>query len=247
MLNVLECKHCHASLPEEALANGDEIVVCKFCNTVHHMKQERLDFPDKAKHQEKAKRDKPEKFKLNKLGDGIEINYRWLGKQHTGLLFFAVIWNAFIAFFTFMAVFGGMESSGDDPGIMIFCFLTPFYAVGIGMAWYVLTGFLNQTHIQVRSKGISTTHGPVPWMGMSSHNCKREDVAQVYCSRRVAYSSNDVPVYVYDVHYVKHGGEDSELVKGLDSIHKAIYIEQVIEKLYKIDDTPVEGEHQSRY
>ncbi|MEM9950960.1 MAG: DUF2975 domain-containing protein [Chloroflexota bacterium] len=246
MLKVLECKHCHAGLPEDELARGEDIVVCSFCDTVHHMNQQAVGFPEKPKRREKAKRDKPDKFTLNKLADGVEINYRWLGKQHTGLLFFAVIWNAFILFFTFMMIFGGFESD-DDPGIMVLCFMIPFYAVGIGMAWYVLTGFMNQTHIQVRRQGISTTHGPIPWFGRDDHNCNRDDIAQVYSRRRVAYTSNDVPVHVYDVHYVKHGGDDYELVKGLDALNKAIYIEQTIEKLYNIADAPVDGEHQSRF
>lgn len=247
MLNVLECKHCHAPLPKDTLA-GDDIIVCEFCSTVHYMNPQDISYPDKPKRQQaKHKRSKPEKFMLNRMPDGLEINYRWLGKQHKGLMFFAVIWNAFIIFFTAMMLFAGVEDSDFESPIAILCFLIPFYAVGIGMAYYVLTGFLNQTYIRIRGNGIETSHAPIPTFGVKNQVIHRKDVAQIYCTRRVAYTSNDVPVHVYDVHYVKHGGDDYELVKGLDSLHKAIYIEQQVEHLYRIDDARVEGEYHSQF
>lgn len=243
MLKVLECKHCHAPLPDEQLSDNDDIVVCEFCNTVHYMNQQPMPYPEKPK-REKMKRGKPEKFKLSRMPDGIEINYRWLGKQHTGLLFFAIIWNAFITFFTFMMFFA---DGGDEPGAMVFCFMIPFYAVGIGMAWYVLAGFMNKTAVRIRGGGIETVHAPIPMFGMKNLSVDRRAIEQVYCKRRVAYSSNDVPVYVFDVHYVKKGGDDYELIKGLDSLNKAVFIEQQIEKLYRIDDVGVDGEYWSQF
>lgn len=245
MLNVLECKHCHAPLPEESLKSGDDVVVCKFCNTVHYMNQNPMPYPPEKPKREKSKREKPDKFKINKMADGIEISYRWLGKQHMGLLFFGVIWNAFIAFFTVMMV-GGMMSEGSFEFVML-CFLTPFYAVGLGMAYYVLTGFLNHTSVQIRGGTIKTIHAPIPTFGNPNSTVDRRSIEQVYCSRRVAYTSNDVPVYVFDVHYVQKGGEDKELIKGLDSLHKAVYIEQQIERLYRIEDVPVDGEYRNQF
>lgn len=245
MLNVLECKHCHAPLPEKNFSGSDDVVVCEYCGTVHYLNETPVAYPPEKPKREKSKRSKPDKFTLNKMADGLEIRYRWLGKQHTGLLFFGVIWNAFIIFFTVMMV-GGMMSDGSFE-VMMFCFLTPFYAVGIGMAYYVLTGFMNHTSIQIRGGSIDTVHAPIPTFGTSNNSIDRRSIEQVYCTRRVAYSSNDVPVYVFDVHYVKKGGEDKELVKGLDSLHKAVYIEQQIEHLYRISDVPVDGEYRSQF
>lgn len=244
MLDILECKHCHAPLPKVALELNDEIVVCEFCNTVHYRNEQPMAYPEKPK-REKMKRSMPEKFNLNRLADGIEINYRWLGKQHTGLLFFAIIWNAFIGFFTFF-MFVGMMSEGSFE-FMILCFLVPFYAVGIGMAYYVLAGYLNQTSITIRGNGIETLHTPIPMLGVTNLTADRRAIKQVYCTRRVAYTSNDVPVYVFDIHYVKKGGDDYKLIKGLDSLNKAIFIEQQIERIYRIADVPVEDEYRSQF
>ncbi len=243
-MKVLECKHCHAPLPEEALANNDDIVVCDYCDTVHNMNPTPISYPEKQK-REKTKRKSPDKFVINQLADGLEIQYPWLGKQHKGLLFFAIVWNAFIGFFTFMMFFG-MASEGDfEP--MVLCFMIPFYIVGIGMAYYVLAGFLNRTTVTIRGDGVATRHSPIPMFGTSNIHADRRAIEQVYCRRRTAYESNDVPVHVFDIHYVKKGGDDTCLIKGLDTISKAVFIEQQIERLYVIDDIAVEGEYRSQF
>lgn len=244
MLNILECKHCHAPLPDDQLRSNDEVVICNFCSTVHYREEKPVPYPEKPK-REKEKRSRPEKFQVNRMPDGIEIKYRWLGKQHTGLLFFGVIWNAFIIFFTVMMV-GGMMSDGSFE-FMVLCFMIPFYAVGLGMAYYVLTGFMNHTSIQIRPRNITTVHAPIPTFGSSTDSIDSRSIKQVYATRRVAYTSNDVPVYVFDVNYVQKGGDEKTLVKGLDSLHKAVYIEQQIEHLYKISDMPVDGEYRSQF
>lgn len=243
-MKVLECKHCHAPLPEKALASNDDIVVCDYCDTVHNMNTTPLSYPEKPKH-EKTKRKRPNKFVINPITDGLEIQYPWLGKQHKGLLFFAIIWNAFIGFFTFMMFFG-MASEGDFEPIVL-CFMVPFYTVGISMAYYVLAGFLNRTTVTIRPQGVEAIHSPIPMFGTSNIRVDRRAIEQVYCRRRTAYKSNDVPVHVFDIHYVEKGGDDTCLIKGLDTISKAVFIEQQIERLYVIDDIAVDGEYHSPF
>ncbi|GAB5490119.1 MAG: hypothetical protein Phog2KO_03340 [Phototrophicaceae bacterium] len=208
------------------------------------MNTDTLSYPEKTT-QEKTKRKRPDKFVIKQQTDGLEIHYPWLGKQHKGLLFFAVIWNVFIGFFTFMMLFGMASDSSFEP--IILCFLTPFYAVGIGMGYYVLTGFLNRTTITIRQNGVESVHSPLPALGTSNKQADRHTIEQIYCRRRTAYESNDVPVYVFDIHYVQKGGEDTCLIKGLDSISKAVFIEQQIERLYHIDDVMVDGEYRSQF
>ena len=238
---VKSCKHCLAPLSEEALIKGDEVIVCDYCSTVHYMREEPVPYPEKPKNQAKKKREQPDNFIIEQVANGIDITYPWFGKQHRGLLFFVIIWNAFIAFFTVVMVGGMMSESTFE--IMVLFFLIPFYAVGIGMAWYVLAGFLNETSIHVAKDGIATDYKPIPMIGSKRHNVRRDDIDQVYCRRRVAYSSNDVPVHVYDFHYVKTSGDDIEFIKGLDSLNKAVFIEQTIERIYEIGDRTVEGEY----
>lgn len=238
-MQVTHCKHCYAPLPTDALTREDDIIVCEFCSTVHHMQP--VTDPDAPKYKPKKKREKPDKFDLNRLSTGVEISYPWFGKQHRGLLFFAVIWNTFIFFFTVVFI-GGMLSEGDFEFVVLL-FLLPFYLVGIGMAYYVVAGMMNRTSIMIAETGITTEYGPIRMIGTSDKSVKRDDIHQVYCRRRVAYESNDVPVHVYDVHYVKSSGDDVALIKGMDSLGKAVFIEQTIEQLYKIKDRPAEGEY----
>lgn len=242
-MQIAECKHCSAPLSSEALKNNEDVIVCEFCGTVHYMREDNIGFPKEAI-QQKDKRDKPKKFILKQLADGLEIEYRWLGRQHTGLLFFTVIWNAFILFFTIVMSVGA-SSEGDFDGAIYF-FMLPFYLVGGFMAYYVLAGFMNRTRVKVGEASLDTVHRPLPMLGAKDSSIDRRRIAQVYCKRRMAYESNDSPVYVFDVHFVEKGGEDHTLLKGLDAINKAIYIEQQIEGSYHINDLPVDGEYQAR-
>lgn len=238
-MEALTCKNCSASIPEENIINDGRIAVCEFCDTVHHLSQETLPFPEKPKRQDKQKRSIPDKFNLEQQAEGLELSYRWLGKQHKGLLIFAIFWNGFLAIFI-----PAILSSGE---VFPLLFMIPFILVGVGFAYYVLTGFMNRTTIMIRREGLEITHAPIPMFGASDKAIDRRAIEQVYCTRRVAYESNDVPVYVFDVHYIEKGGGDETLVKGLDDLNKAIFIEQQIERLYRIDDMPVDTEYQGRY
>jgi hypothetical protein len=181
----------------------------------------------------------PDKFTIEQHPQGIELSYRWFGKQHMGLMLFAVIWNCFLVVFI-----PAILSSGEFEPLI---FMTPFILVGLGFAYYVLSGYLNRTTIMIGGQGLDISHAPIPVFGASNKMVDRRAIEQVYCTRRVAYLSNDVPVYVFDVHYIEKGGSDQTLVKGLDALNKAVFIEQQIERLYRIEDMPVDTEYNSRY
>lgn len=238
-MEALTCKHCSASIPEENIINDGRIAVCAFCDTVHHLSEETLPFPEKSKRKEKQKRDVPDKFMFKKNPEGVELEYRWLGKQHWALLFFAVIWNGFLVFWIGIAL-----STGEW---MMLVFASLHIAIGIGIGYYVVSGFVNKTSILIRRQGIGIKHAPIPMIGTSDKIIDRRSIEQVYCKRRVAYTSNNVPVYVFDVHYIEKGGGDETLVKGLDKFNQAIFIEQQIEQIYRIDDRSVDDEYKGRY
>ena len=238
-MEALTCKNCGAAIPLENIINDGRIAVCPYCDTVHYLEEETVPFPEKPKREEKQKRSIPDKFSLEQVPEGVELKYRWLGKQHFGLLFFAIFWNCFLLIFV-----PAILASGEAFPLL---FMIPFVLVGVGMAYYVLTGFLNRTTIMINREGLDISYAPIPTIGTTNKTVDRRAIEQVYCTRRVAYESNNVPVYVFDVHYVEKGGGDETLVKGLDDLNKAVFIEQQIERIYKIEDMPVDTEYKGRY
>lgn len=238
-MKALICKHCSASIPEENIINDGRIAICAYCDTVHHLSEETLPFPEKSKRKEKQKREIPDKFTFEQHPEGIELQYRWLGKQHWALLFFALFWNGFLVVWVGIALSTG-------AWIMI-VFASLHIAIGVGIGYYVLSGFLNKTSIMIRRQEIGIKHAPIPMLGNPDKIIDRRSIEQVYCKQRVAYTSNDMPVHVFDVHYIEKGGGDETLVRGLDKLNQAIFIEQQIERIYRIEDRPVDDEYQGRY
>jgi hypothetical protein len=238
-MEALICKQCGAAIPEENIINDGRIAVYSFCDTVHDLSEETLPFPEKQKRQEKQKRSIPDKFIFEQHPEGVELRYRWLSKLHWGLLFFTILWDGFMVVWISIALATG-------AWIMI-VFGSLHIAVGAGLAYFVLTGFINKTSIMIQGQGLEITHSPIPAIGTSNKIIDRRAIEQVYCTRRVGYTSNNVPHYVFDVHYIEKGGGDETLVKGLDDLNEAIFIEQQIERIYHIEDRPVDDEYKSRY
>lgn len=236
-MEPLTCKRCTAPIPAENILNDGRLAVCKFCDTVHHLDQDLIPFPEKPK-RDKKKRQMPEKFIIEQHPDGVEVIYRWLGKQHWAMLLFAVFWNGFLFVWVMISLSMGAYFMILFAGIHI--------AIGVGIGYYVLSGFLNRTSIMIRDSALEIIHRPLPVFGMKDQVIERQKIEQAYCKRRVAYTSNDVPVYVFDVHYLDEYEEEQTLVKGLDMLSKALFIEQQIERIYAIDDEPVEGEYTRR-
>jgi len=70
-----------------------------------------------------------------------------MGKSVGGLIFFAVIWNGFIVFFTFMMV--------REKELTPFLFLIPFYLVGIGLIVSILWMIFGKSSIHINSLGVA--------------------------------------------------------------------------------------------
>lgn len=238
-MEALVCKNCSAAIPEKNIINDGRIAVCAFCDTVHHLNDETLPFPEKPKRKEKQKRQIPDKFHFEQHPEGVELRYRWLSKVHWGLLFFAVIWNGFLVVWITISLTTGAW--------FMILFASIHILIGVGIGYFVLTGFVNKTSIMIGGQGLDIKHGPLKSFGNPDTIIDRRAIEQVYCKRRVGHTTNDVPHYVFDVHYIEKGGGDKTLVKGLGDLNEAIFIEQQIERLYRIEDRDVDDEYKGRY
>lgn len=94
----------------------------------------------------------------------LYIRRRWFFPGLFFLLFFCIAWDAFLFFWYSMALFGPMN--GDD-GFQWIAVIFPVchVAVGVGLTYYVLAGFLNTTKILVDQDTLYIRHRPIPWIG----------------------------------------------------------------------------------
>ena len=87
--------------------------------------------------------------------DRLEITLKWFTPIALFLLFFTVIWNAFLVFWYSMAISGG-------AWIMVL-FPILHVAVGVYLTYYTLCLFFNKTFIDISGDYLTIRHTPIPW------------------------------------------------------------------------------------
>lgn len=113
------------------------------------------------------------------------------GKKARSIGCFALVWNGFMAVFTSIWMFAGVQNNADAPLYFIIPFLGLFWLVGLGMAyWWVRMRFMrlylliDPSRVAIQRtlfgrKSLKETHlGPSPFAALVE-----------------SYQQNDVPVY----------------------------------------------------
>jgi hypothetical protein len=180
----------------------------------------------------------PEKIKIDKDFQHLHIVRKWFGFKFIFLTLFAIVWDGFLIFWYVTAFLSFAGGAGE---LLMLLFPLLHVALGIGLTYYVLTGYLNSTVIDVDFNSITVEHGPLPFWGNKQVVSKM--IAQLYCKRddtlgnRGFYNANG-----YAVHAITVDRRNIKLLSGLDNSEQALFIEQEIESFLKIEDKPVKGE-----
>lgn len=174
----------------------------------------------------------PSRFKVDDSGERLEIGWRWFKSTHVFMLFFCVAWDSFLFFWYSTAL------TQNGPWLMI-VFPIAHVAVGIGITYSTLSGFLNSTRIAVEQRVLSIRHGPLPWRG--NRRLEASTIDQLYCVSKES-SNEDSVSYTYEVRARLKDGTEVELLRGLDEPGQALFIEHRLERHLDIPDRLVPGE-----
>lgn len=177
----------------------------------------------------------PDRLQINRRGSEIELVRSWFGPQVVFMTVFAVFWDGFL--------YSWYSSLGDFKGGMdsIFFYLPLIHvAVGAGITYYALCGWLNRTRITVGCGKVSVRHGPLPWVGNLEMDSSA--IKQLYAKQVVSSTRNGTSVR-YDVVALTRDGRSIDFAGGMESSEQALYIEQEVEKFLGIKDQPVKGEY----
>jgi len=174
----------------------------------------------------------PARFALEELASGIEIRRRWFQPSFLFLAFFCVAWDGFLVFWYSLVLREGM------PWILV-VFPIAHLAVGVGLTYFTLAGFLNTTTIAVGSEELRIRHAPLPWPGV--RRLAAQDVEQLYCKERVHRGKNSATT-TYEVWAALRGRPARKLVAGLPEAEQALFLEQRIERALGLADMPVPSE-----
>jgi phage FluMu protein Com len=173
----------------------------------------------------------PRGFEVRRDDVSLWLTRRWLSPMHFALLFFCGAWDSFLVFW-----YSNVPS--EAPWIFS-VFPVAHVAVGVGMTYYVLCGFLNKTELRLSRGSLSVRHGPLPWRG--NKELSVQGLSQVFCQQGF-HSAGREGQALYSVHALKDDGSRVELLSGLPSLEHAQYIEQQVEGFLGIQDSAVPGE-----
>ncbi|MGK0186123.1 MAG: hypothetical protein ACI9R3_001906 [Verrucomicrobiales bacterium] len=227
----LSCKNCGSQLKPESISTELNAARCTHCNALFAIALPQRQDSDTPRNGPRAKVPMPKGFEVSDLGHEFILKRRWFSPALFFLLFFCIFWNGFmIVWHTislttgawFMSLFGLIHT-----------------AVGIGLAYGTLAGFMNTTEIKVGRGNLTLRHGPIPWKGnkdIASHS-----VRQLYCKEKISHGKNG-PHSRYTVEIVLDSDKRETLVKNLNEAEQALFIEQQIEGHLGIQDQATPGE-----
>lgn len=230
----LYCKECGSLIPADDMNIATMTAKCGKCNSVFSFSDKiggESSFEDKSAR--RAPVPLPKGIHATEMNGKLQIGWKWFRWSNVFLTFFTIFWDCFmIVWFTIsistemyaMAAFGSLHAG-----------------VGLYLTYTVLANYINSTSITVDRENVSVKIGPLPWPG--NHNIKSSDITQLYSKSVITRNRNSISEN-FEVHAVLKNRTHLCLVKTLEEMEQAFYIEQKIEDFLKIEDEPVRGEIQ---
>jgi len=237
----LSCQHCGAGIHYDDIDLSQGLARCSHCKSVYDLAAKRRrawsegELPDGARVRPRVAM--PDRFELVEEDGGLFIQWRWLSAKTWFLLVFSIAWNSFLVFW-----FSTAFSMDRIVWIMVL-FPIAHVAVGLFVAYQAITGLVNRTQISVSGEVLRVRHAPLPWPG--NRDMPASSLDQLYCKEVVTRTKNGGTQRRYELHALTQEGTRVKLLKRLDDLDQALFLEQQIEIHLGIRDYAVDGEVQS--
>jgi len=225
----LACQACAAPLDPDDGTRAGGALRCRFCGAFTRVAGAPALAPPHAVDE------RPRSITVEDTGFGLRLVRRWFSPVFFFLLFFCVVWNGILFGF-----FSLMRDSGVPWVFRLFSLL--HVAVGLGLSYFTLCGFVNRTTVEVeRGQTLSVRHGPLPWRGARTLDVA--DVAQLFvgASRRSDRDGATSPSFALAA-LTKDGQRVTLMRVAGFGLEEALYLEQELERHLRIRDLPVIGE-----
>lgn len=163
----------------------------------------------------------PEGFDVIQNGDQAIIRRRWFSHFVWIPLFFCIAWDSFLVFWYSMALGGSVH--GGTLWIML-AFPVVHVAIGVGLTYFVICTFFNQTDFILSPSQLVVRTHPLPWLGNLA--LETSDLTAFSHRRRFLNSNNygNGSRVTYDVMYVDGENRERTLVKGLPREEQSEYL-----------------------
>jgi hypothetical protein len=127
---------------------------------------------------------------VREIGPGGELFIRlsWFQPVLIFLAFFCVFWDGFLVFWYTMAL--AHPGRGNMMWLPVL-FPLIHVAVGVGLTYYVIAGFLNSTRILIDDEFVHIRHQPIPWRG--NRDQPRSEIRAIEMT--VGWGQNHQPMF----------------------------------------------------
>ena len=231
------CHACGAPVRADDVNLDRMVAKCRHCDAVFSFADRVATPTTAAKFRSKGAVPHPKSIVVDEWAGELRLTRRWFHPGLFFLLFFCIAWDAFLIFWYSMAL-GDFGPPGAF-GWLFIIFPVAHVAVGVGLTYFVVAGFLNRTVITAGQGELRVRHGPVPWRG--NHSLLTGEIAQLYCGRFATKDQNN-GLGVRNVNALMKDGRKVVLVSFLHDPDEARFIEHKLETHLGIADEPVEGE-----
>ncbi len=230
----LDCPSCQTPLRANDVRLDLALATCHACGEVHDLSA-RTASPSARASPQKAPRPRiklPKRFQLDTSDGSARISWRWLSPKYLFMALFCLGWDGFLV------IWYGIAFRMKEAPIVMLVFPLLHVAIGVGLTYSTLAGFLNRTRLEVSRDLLTIRHGPLPWGG--NHTLRGRQLKQLYVEESVRTNKGNTQVS-YHVMALDREGNKVKLLSGLEDKDHALFLEQELERHLGIEDAPVRG------
>lgn len=241
----IRCPDCRGTVPVEDLDLSTTLARCRSCNKVFSFGKflpavAAPNFPasepSSDEDLERVELPLPRGLKIDEAAGRMKITRSWFHPTILFLAFFCLFWDGFLVVWYSIALTQGLWIMAVFPVIHV--------AVGIGLTYTVLLGFVNKTTFEIGHDRLKITHGPLPSWTKAS-DITAPTIAQLYVKRNVSHTKNGSQTN-YELQAILADGRHVQIAENIENESQALYLEQSIEDFLGIEDAPVEGSYRPR-
>lgn len=215
------CPNCSTQVRGENINIQEMVGKCARCDHIFRLT---IDSPPPIKDSLGPEPSRPAGIAIEQgMHDELLLTRRWFHPSLIFLLFFCIAWDGFLIFWYSIAIFGGAKADGFNW--MMILFPICHVAVGVGLTYFVIAGFLNKSTIFLDADLLAVRHGPVPWFG----NCTLDTSGILGIELDYVSSKDSQPNYAVSAH--ADDGKQVVLLRGLNAKQAEYIAWQVANRL----------------
>jgi len=237
----LQCRRCHKPIAADGINIQQMIAKCGACGAVFTFSSGDAAVTDRHV-SSKAVIPVPARWAMRHEGSALIFSNRWFRPVFIFLAVFCTVWDSFL-FLWYSLAFGQGTVSASAFSVIFMVFPLLHVAVGLGLTYYTIAGFINTTTITVDRGSLIIRHFPLPWL--YSGAIATNEIDQIYCKESVQ-TNKGTAWYRYAVSVLLKNGRERKLIANLDAPEDALYLEAELEKFLGITDRAVAGEYKSK-